>query len=122
MGNERVYRSLKRSLLCGTSVVGPELAVAILTVLFHYLNTKRKGEKHFKNYHVVPDVPLENDQAANERTANRNDNNLLNYLMNIDVTAKKTAKLSIESYQLIAGVDPLRSIDNNIQSKYQCRH
>ncbi|PFX11080.1 hypothetical protein AWC38_SpisGene25459, partial [Stylophora pistillata] len=95
-GNERIHRSLNRSLLCGTSVVGPELAIAILTVLFHYMNTKRKGEKHVKNHRVVPDVPLENDQAANDKTTKTNDDNLLNDLVksNATINAEKVSPVS----------------------------
>ena len=58
-GNERLHRSLNRSLLCGASVLSPDLALAVLTALFYSLNSKRSGTRHCKNARLVPSVPVE---------------------------------------------------------------
>ena len=82
-----------RSLPCGTSVVGPELAIAILTTLFYSLNMKRKGEKHFKNYRVVPHVPLDVHQSERHETAKKDNENSLNDSTNKEVPAKTAAEV-----------------------------
>ena len=92
-GNERIHRCLNRSLLCGTSVVGSELAIAILTTLFYSLNMKRKGEKHFKNYRVVPHVPLDVHQSERHETAKKDNENSLNDSTNKEVPAKTAAEV-----------------------------
>ena len=114
-GNERVHRSLNRSLLCGTSVIGPELAIAILTVLFHSLNTKRRKEKHFKNYRVVPDVPLNNVQSFHERRANRNDENASNNSINDDVTSD--AADQPDNDEMILMADDIKHLLSNVIAK-----
>ena len=40
--NERLHRHLNRSLLCGVSKIGPELAVAVMTCALYAWNCKRK--------------------------------------------------------------------------------
>ena len=42
--NERLHRHLNRSLLCGVSKIGPELAVAVMTCALYAWNCKRKGK------------------------------------------------------------------------------
>ena len=91
-GNERIHRCLNRCLLCGTSVVGPELAIAILTTLFYSLNMKRKREKHFKNYRVVPHVPLDVHQSERHETAKKDNEISLNDSTNKEVPAKTEAE------------------------------
>ena len=83
-GNERIHRTLNTSLLCGTSIVRPELAIAILTVLFYSLNSKRKREKHFKNYRVVPHVPLDMHKSENQETVTTESDSAFNNSMNND--------------------------------------
>ena len=111
-GNERVHRSLNRSLLCGSSIVGPELAFAILTVVFHSLNTKRKGEKHFKNYRVVPDVQLTRDKSVNKRNANSNNTKLFIHSMNSDVTSDIAEAMSLDVHndEMILVVDDIKHL------------
>jgi len=58
-GNEALHRLLNRSLLCGASILGPELAIAILTVILYAYNCKRRGEKHNSNAKVTPVIPIE---------------------------------------------------------------
>ena len=88
-GNERIHPCLNRSLLFGTSVVGPELAIAILTTLFYSLNMERKREKHFKNYRLVPHVPLDVYQSERHESAKKDNENSLNDSTDKEVPAEK---------------------------------
>ena len=95
-GNERIHRCLNRSLLCGTSIVGPELAIAILTTLIYILNMKRKGEKHFKNCRVVPCVPMDVDQSEKQKTANKDSEESLNDSVTAEVATEKDSSMSLD--------------------------
>lgn len=44
-GNKALHHLLNRSLLCGSCILGPELAPAILTELLYAYNCQRRGEK-----------------------------------------------------------------------------
>ena len=112
VGNETIHRSLNRSLLCGTSTVGPELAFAILMVLFHSLNTKRKGEKHFKNYRIVPDVPLTMEKLVYKRNANSNNTKLFNNSMNSDVPSDiaEAMLLDLHNDEMILMADDIKHL------------
>ena len=44
-GNEALHRLLDRALLCGASILGPELAIAILTEILYTHNCRRRSEK-----------------------------------------------------------------------------
>lgn len=56
--NERLHRHLNRSLLCGVSKIGPELAIAIMTCALYAWNCKRKG-KTLQSKRTVPIPPIE---------------------------------------------------------------
>ena len=56
--NERLHRHLNRSLLCGVSKIGPELAVAVMTCALYAWNCKRKA-KSSQNKRTTPVVPVE---------------------------------------------------------------
>ena len=56
--NERLHNTLNKSLLCGATTVGPELAIAIISLIFYAINCKRDGRKHEQNSKIVPLVPL----------------------------------------------------------------
>ena len=56
--NERLHRHLNRSLLCGVSKIGPELAVAVMTCALYVWNCKRKA-KSSQNKRTTPEVPVE---------------------------------------------------------------
>ena len=56
--NERLHRHLNRSLLCGVSKIGLELAVAVMTCVLYAWNCKRK-EKKFSNKRTTPVLPIE---------------------------------------------------------------
>lgn len=60
--NERLHRHLNRSLLCGVSKLGPELAIAVLSTAFYAWNCKRKG-LNFINKRTVPIMPIELESA-----------------------------------------------------------
>ena len=61
--NERLHRHLNRSLLCGVSKIGPELAVAVMTCVLYAWNCKRKG-KHLHNKRTVPVPPIEIESSG----------------------------------------------------------
>lgn len=56
--NERLHRHLNRSLLCGVSKIGPELAIAVMTCALYAWNCKRKG-KTLHNKRTAPITPIE---------------------------------------------------------------
>lgn len=56
--NERLHHTLNESLLCGASTISPEIAIAVLSLLFYGLNCKKTGKKHQNNARVVPFMPL----------------------------------------------------------------
>ena len=55
--NERLHNTLNKSLLCGATTVGPELAIAIISLIFYAINCKRDGRKHAQNSKIVPLAP-----------------------------------------------------------------
>ena len=57
--NERLHRLLNRSMLTGATRIGVELAVAILTVLFHYHSSCTSPSTHKCNKKVGCAVPIE---------------------------------------------------------------
>ena len=65
-GNEALHRLLNRSLLCGSSILGPELALAILTALLYTYNCKIRGEKHTNNAKVTPILPVEGHASLSQ--------------------------------------------------------
>ena len=44
-------------MLCGATTVGPELAIAIISLIFYTINCKRDGRKHAQNSKIVPLAP-----------------------------------------------------------------
>ena len=59
--NERLHKSLKRSLLGGASTVSPELAVAVFSIVLYVWSYKRKPgvTKHMSNARVILLAPIE---------------------------------------------------------------
>lgn len=55
--NERLHNTLNKSLLCGATTVGPELAIAIISLIFYAINCKIDGRKHERNSKIVPLAP-----------------------------------------------------------------
>jgi len=55
--NERLHNTLNKSLLCGATTVGPEIATAIISLIFYAINCKKCGKKHEQNARIVPFVP-----------------------------------------------------------------
>lgn len=51
--NEALHRLLNRSLLRGATVISPELAEAVFTVIFHNYNEKISGNKHSCNKKIA---------------------------------------------------------------------
>ena len=58
-GNETLHRLLDRALLCGASILGPELAIAILTEILYTYNCRRRSEKRNWNAKVTPVIPIQ---------------------------------------------------------------
>ena len=56
--NEMLHSLLNRSLLRGAHTIGPELAIALLYLLFAYYNNKLHGEKHLCNSKITPMIPV----------------------------------------------------------------
>ena len=56
--NERLHNTLNKSLLCEATTVGPELAIAIISLIFYAINCKRDGRKQEQNSKIVPLAPL----------------------------------------------------------------
>ena len=52
--NERFHRKLNRCVAIGVSIIGPELLIAILSVLFYRHNKSLEGMKHDCNSEIVP--------------------------------------------------------------------
>lgn len=71
--NESLHHVLNRSLLCGATTIGPELAIAVITLLFYSINCKQRGTKHYRNSRIVPFIPLikhgSEDSVLNEYMA-----------------------------------------------------
>ena len=55
--NERLHNTLIKSLFCEATTVGPELAIAIISLIFYAINCKRDGRKHEQNSKIVPLAP-----------------------------------------------------------------
>lgn len=58
-GNEVLHHFINRCLLCGSATIGPELAIAVLTVLFYTLNSKKKQPNHERNARTNIYMPIE---------------------------------------------------------------
>lgn len=56
--NESLHHTLNKTLLCGATTIGPELVIAILTLLFYGINCKIGGKKHSGNSKITPFMPL----------------------------------------------------------------
>ena len=59
--NEQLYKLLKKSLLGGASVILPELAIAVLSVVLYIWSSKHEpgAKKHSCNSKLIPVVPVE---------------------------------------------------------------
>ena len=58
--NESLHHTLNNSLVSGVTTIGPELIVALLSLLFYGINSKRKGKNHVGNSSVIPFIPILN--------------------------------------------------------------
>ena len=47
--NERLHQTLRKSLLCGATKIGPEIAIVVISLIFYALNCRREGQKHEGN-------------------------------------------------------------------------
>jgi len=66
--NERLHRVINRSMITGSTNISPELAKAILAVIFHYFNEKSNQERHLCNKKIHITNPLPNTSIATELT------------------------------------------------------
>ena len=57
--NEYIHRILNRSLLVGSTSISVELALAILTIIFFHMNTKKRYKRVFGDAHLQLGVPVE---------------------------------------------------------------
>ena len=95
--NENLHHFINRCLLCNSKTIGPELAVAVLTVLFYTINSKRKRYHHDKNSRISIPIPVESvvheckDSTASSLTAVTNQENV------------GTQQTSVESPLLLVG-------------------
>lgn len=44
--NERLHQTLNKSFLCGATTIGPEIAIAVITLMFYAFNCRKEGKKH----------------------------------------------------------------------------
>ena len=61
--NECLHQTLHKSLLCGATKIGPEIAIVVITLIFYALNYRREGQKHEGNSRIIPFVPLPSVKA-----------------------------------------------------------
>lgn len=67
--NERLHHLINDSLLCGSSSTSPEIAIAVLTLIFYGVNCRKTGKQHKKNSRIVPFYPLlKGSQLSGEET------------------------------------------------------
>lgn len=102
-GNEALHRLLNRSLLCGASILGPELALAIVAALFYSYNCKIKGEKHTNNAKVTPIFPVEGLAS-------------LSQYLNTEITSLVASHFKMEDQPVL--LDGLWTM--NINNNYSC--
>lgn len=69
--NERLHQTLNKSLLCGSTTIGPEIAIAVLSLIFYGLNCRKQGKKHNNNSRVIPFVPLPSTATVGSKEKNR---------------------------------------------------
>ena len=62
--NERLHETLNKSLLFGATKIGPEIAIAVITLIFYALNCRREGKKHEGSSRITPFVPLPSVKAV----------------------------------------------------------
>ena len=55
---ERLHQTLNKSFLCGEISIGPEIAIAVITLMFYAFNCRKEGKKHDWNSRIIPFVPL----------------------------------------------------------------
>ena len=51
-------------MLCGATKIGPEIAIAVITLIFYALNCRREGKKHEGNSRIIPFVRLPSVKAV----------------------------------------------------------
>lgn len=52
--NERLHQTLNKSLLCGATKIGPEIAIAVITLIFYALNCRREGKNTKETQEYYP--------------------------------------------------------------------
>ena len=90
--NERLHLTLNKSLLCGATTIGPEIAIAVITLIFYALNCKKEGKKHEGNSRIIPFVPLPrveskiegNGKEQRRRTARLNGSAVSDNILQLD--------------------------------------
>ena len=63
--NESLHNTLI-SLVHSVTTDDPELVIAILTLFFYGINSKRKGKKHSGNTKVIPFIPILNTGSSSQ--------------------------------------------------------
>ena len=51
-------------MLYGATTIGPEIAIAVITLIFYALNCTMEGKKHKGNARIIPFVPLPSVKVA----------------------------------------------------------
>ena len=64
--NERLHQTLNKSFLCGATTIGPEIAIAVITLMFYAFNCRKEGKKHERNSRIIPFVPLPSVESEND--------------------------------------------------------
>lgn len=108
--NERLHRHLNRSLLCGVSKIGPELAIAVMTCVLYAWNCKRKGS-HLQSKRVKPVVPIESVRSCHQdhvSTAQPHMKQTKNKILSSDI--KGSSISASRSYLVEKKVEELKTI------------
>ena len=111
--NERFHRKLNRCMVVGASRIGPQLIVAILSVLFYQHNKSLEGKKHICNSQVVPiEHPIESPN--DEETKNLEDMNIIENLHFIN-----DSSISLHCSDDHKKIGILNTICNNIDAHHK---
>ncbi|CAB3996206.1 Hypothetical predicted protein [Paramuricea clavata] len=116
--NENLHHFINRCLLCGSSTIGPELATAVLTILFYTINSKRKRYHHDKNTRTHVSIPIESVLQCGKEPAVSSKSNLdktnsdQDILVNQETETESQTK-PVESPLLLVGdsVDDFCQVD-----------
>ena len=116
--NENLHHFINRCLLCGSSTIGPELATAVLTILFYTINSKRKRNHHDKNTRTHVSIPIESVLQCGKEPAVSTKSNLDKTNSDQDIlvnqeTETESQTMPVESPLLLVGdsVDDFCQVD-----------